>query len=149
MEEPFTVFAWIEIRGKIFKMSLKQDQAVELKQRTGDAHYNCCQAVACVFSKETGLDENILRKLGAGFGLGMGCTEATCGALCGAEMVLGLMKYQGKPIRQNAADLFKKFNELCGATICKEIKGASNGGKILCSCDDCVRNAVEILESTL
>ena len=128
-------------------MSLKQDKAVELKQRTGDGHYNCCQAVACVFAEETGIDEATMKKLGAGFGLGMGCTEATCGALCGAQIVLGLMKYQGKPIRQNAADIYKQFVAKCGASICKEIKGAKNGGKILCSCDDCVRNAVEILES--
>ena len=129
-------------------MSEKQVKAVELKQRTGDAHYNCCQAVACVFSEEVGLDENILRKIGAGFGLGMGCTEATCGALCGAQMILGLKKYNGKPIRQNAAELYKKFVEKCGGSICKEIKGVKTG-KILCSCDDCVKNAVEILEQTI
>ncbi|MBQ4469634.1 MAG: C_GCAxxG_C_C family protein [Synergistaceae bacterium] len=130
-------------------MSLKQDKAVELKNRTGDAHYNCCQAVACVFADEAGLDEATLRKLGACFGLGMGCTEATCGALCGAEMIQGLMKFQGKPIRQDAAELYKKFVSKCGASICKEIKGSNNGGKILCSCDDCVRNAVEILEEIM
>lgn len=130
-------------------MSSKQDKAVELKQRTGDAHYNCCQAVACVFSEETGINEETLKKIGAGFGLGMGCMEATCGALCGAQMILGLMKYQGKPIRQNAAELHKTFTEKCGASICKEIKGAGNNGKFLCSCDDCVRNAVEILEKIL
>ena len=130
-------------------MSFKQDKAVELKHRTGDGHYNCCQAVACVFSEETGLDEATLRKLGAGFGLGMGCMEATCGALCGAQLVLGLMKYQGKPIRQDAAELYKKFTTKCGASICKEIKGVNNGGKVLCSCDDCVRNAVEILENEI
>ena len=92
-------------------MSDKQDRAVKLKQQTGDAHYNCCQAVACVFTEETGLDEQTLRKLGAGFGLGMGCMEATCGALCGAEIVLGMIKFQGKPIRQDAAELHKKFTE--------------------------------------
>ena len=128
-------------------MSEKQERAVELKSRKGDEHYNCCQAVACVFSNETGVDEETLRKLGAGFGLGMGCTEATCGALCCAQMVLGLMKYKGKPIRQNAAELYKEFVSKCGASICKVIKGANESKKILCSCDDCVRNAVEILEN--
>ena len=129
--------------------SAKQDKAVELKNRTGDAHYNCCQAVACVFADETGVDEATLRKLGAGFGLGMGLMEATCGALCGAQMVLGLMKYQGKPIRQNAGELYTAFNEKCGASICHVIKGVRNGGKVLCSCDDCVRNAVSILEEII
>ncbi|MBR2208190.1 MAG: C_GCAxxG_C_C family protein, partial [Synergistaceae bacterium] len=122
-------------------MSDKQDRAVKLKQQTGDAHYNCCQAVACVFTEETGLDEQTLRKLGAGFGLGMGCMEATCGALCGAEIVLGMIKFQGKPIRQDAAELHKKFTEKCGASICKEIKGKETG-KMLCSCADCVYKAL-------
>ena len=126
----------------------KKERAVELKNRTGDAHYNCCQAVACVFAEETGIDENILRKLGAGFGLGMGCMEATCGALCGAEMILGLVKYSGKPIRNDAKELHEKFTEKCGASICREIKGVGTG-KVLCLCDDCVRNAVEILEEAI
>ena len=129
-------------------MSEKQYRAVKLKQGTGDSHYNCCQAVACVFAEETGIDENILRKLGAGFGLGMGCMEATCGALCGAEMILGMKKFQGKPIRQDAKNLYEKFVEKCGASICKEIKGVETG-KILCSCDDCVFNAVGILEEEI
>ncbi len=128
-------------------MTVKQDKAVELKQRTGDSHYNCCQAVACVFADEAGVNEDTLRKLGAGFGLGMGTMEGTCGALCGAQMVLGLMKYNGKPIRNDAADLYREFKEKCGgAAICREIKGVSTG-KMLCSCDDCVRNAVEIVEA--
>ncbi len=126
----------------------KQERAVELKNRTGDAHYNCCQAVACVFSEEAGVSEETLRKIGAGFGLGMGGMEATCGALCGAEMILGLMKYNGKPIRNDAKELHAKFTEKCGASICREIKGVGTG-KVLCSCDDCVRNAVEILEGMI
>ena len=129
-------------------MSAKQDKAVELKQRTGDAHYNCCQAVACVFSEEVGVSEETLRKLGAGFGLGMGTMEATCGALCGAQMVLGLMKYNGKPIRNDAAELYRDFAGKCGASICREIKGVGTG-KVLCTCDDCVRNAVELIESRI
>ena len=135
------------MRGKLI-MSEKQERAVKLKQGTGEAHYNCCQAVACVFAEEVGLDEQTLRKLGAGFGLGMGCMEATCGALCGAEMILGMKKFQGKPIRQDAMNLYEKFVEKCGASICKEIKGVETG-KILCSCDDCVFNAVGILEEEI
>ena len=129
-------------------MTTKQDRAVELKNRTGDAHYNCAQAAACVFADETGVSEETLRKLGAGFGLGMGTMEATCGALCGAQMVLGLVKYEGKPIRTDAAELYKAFTEECGGSICKELKGVGTG-KVLCSCDDCVRNAVKILEGML
>ena len=129
-------------------MTTKQERAVELKNRTGDAHYNCAQAVACVFAEETGLASDTLRKLGACFGLGMGTMEATCGALCGAQMVLGLREYHGKPIRDKAAELFKAFNAKCGGTICRELKGVGTG-KVLCSCDDCVRNVVELLEGRI
>lgn len=126
-------------------MTDKQKLAVELKNRTGDAHYNCCQAVACMFSKETGVSEDVLRRIGAGFGLGMGGMEGTCGALCGAEMILGLTKYKGSPIRNDAKELHRKFTQICGGSICRELKGVGTG-KVLCSCDDCVRNAVALLE---
>lgn len=126
-------------------MTDKQKLAVELKNRTGDAHYNCCQAVACMFSKETGVSEDVLKRIGAGFGLGMGGMEGTCGALCGAEMILGLTKYKGSPIRNDAKELHRKFTQICGGSICRELKGVGTG-KVLCSCDDCVRNAVALLE---
>ena len=129
-------------------MTDKQKLAVELKNRTGDAHYNCCQAVACMFSKETGVSEDVLKRIGAGFGLGMGGMEGTCGALCGAEMILGLTKYKGSPIRNDAKELHRKFTEMCGGSICRELKGVGTG-KVLCSCDDCVKNAVAILEDTI
>ena len=127
-------------------MTDKQKLAVELKNRTGDAHYNCCQAVACMFSEETGVSEDVLKRIGAGFGLGMGGMEGTCGALCGAEMILGLTKYKGSPIRNDAKELHRKFTEICGGSICRELKGVGTG-KVLCSCDDCVRNAVEMIEA--
>ncbi len=120
----------------------RREKAVELKHN----NYNCCQAVACVFADETGIDEPELKKLGAAFGSGMGTMGATCGALCGAQMILGMRKYQGKGIWKDASEFFNKFNEKCGATICKDLKGVDTG-KMLCSCDDCVRNAVDLLES--
>ncbi|MCR4611880.1 MAG: C-GCAxxG-C-C family protein, partial [Lachnospiraceae bacterium] len=92
-----------------------------------------------------GVSEEMLRKMGAAFGGGMGCMEGTCGALCGAEMALGLKKYEGRPVGGDAKKIHKAFNEKCGATICKDLKGFGTG-KVLCECDDCVRNATEILE---
>ncbi len=87
----------------------------------------------------------MLKRIGAGFGLGMGGMEGTCGALCGAEMILGLTKYKGSPIRNDAKELHRKFTQICGGSICRELKGVGTG-KVLCSCDDCVRNAVALLE---
>ena len=118
----------------------RKELAVELKHNG----CNCCQAVLLAFKDELGCSEEELKKMGASFGVGMGCMEATCGALIGAQMILGMKKYEGKPILRDAATLAKNFAETCGATICKDLKGVETG-VVKCECDDCVRNAVEVL----
>ncbi|MBR0461805.1 MAG: C_GCAxxG_C_C family protein [Erysipelotrichaceae bacterium] len=119
----------------------RKEKAVELKHNG----YNCAQAVLCVFKEETGLSEESLKRMGAGFGVGMGCMEATCGALIAAEILMGLKEYQGKPVLRNARELYQAFTEKCGASICKDLKGRDTG-KAICECDDCVRYAVELAE---
>ena len=61
----------------------------ELAIANHDKKYNCCQAVACSFCKEIGVDEETLFKAGEAFGLGMGGMEGTCGAVSGAVMLAG------------------------------------------------------------
>ena len=122
----------------------RKEKAVELKHNG----HNCCQAVLCAFEDQLSLTNENLDKIGASFGVGMGCMEATCGALCAAEMILGLMQFEGKPILRDAAELYKAFTEKCGASICKELKGRETG-IVLCECDDCVRNAVCVLEEQI
>jgi len=120
----------------------RKELAVQLKHNG----FNCCQAVLCAFKDELPYSEEELKKMGAAFGVGMGCMEATCGSLCAAQMILGMKEYEGKPVLRDAAAIAKDFNDRCGATICKELKGAQTG-VVLCKCDDCVRNAVAVLES--
>ena len=38
-------------------------------------------------------------------------------------------------------EILAKFQQKCGATICREVKGVGTG-KVLCECPECVRNAV-------
>ena len=90
-------------------------------------HYNCAQAVLLAFAEELGKSEEELRALGSGFGMGMGCTEATCGALCGASIVMGLLNQSGKPTAAIMRDILQEFQEKAGATICKDIKGIETG----------------------
>ena len=120
----------------------KKEQAVALKHKG----YNCAQAVLCVFQNEVGLSEETLKGMGAGFGAGMGSMEATCGALIGAGILSGLKESPGKPIRETAKKLHQTFAEKCGATICKDIKGRDTGVAV-CSCEGCVRHAVELVEN--
>ena len=119
----------------------KKDLAVKFKH----SGYNCCQAVLLPYAEELGLSEELLIKLGAGFGSGMGSMEGTCGALCGGEMILGLYGYKGRRMNPRSREMQNRFKEMCGATICKDIKGVDTE-IVLCSCDDCVRNAVDLVE---
>ncbi len=102
---------------------------------------NCCQAVLVAFADKLGKNEDDLLRLGSGFGSGMATMEGTCGALVGAIMVSSLLSAEGEA-RNNSRAIMSRFKELCGgATICRDLKGVETG-KVLCSCEDCVRNAV-------
>ena len=114
----------------------RQEHASALKREM-----NCCQAVVRAFADTVPLDEATLTKLAAGFGAGRGTMGGTCGALVGAVMVAGL-RTGGNGTMALSRRILPRFKELCGgATICRELKGIDTGN-VLCSCDNCVRNAV-------
>jgi len=102
---------------------------------------NCCQAVLLALKEETGLDDDQLMSLGAGFCAGMGNLSATCGSLVGAVMALGL-KTKGEGSLRLARLVNEEFQNTSGAIKCKDLKTITNG-KPLCPCDDCVRNAIK------
>ena len=108
---------------------------------------NCCQAVLVAFADEAGRSEEDLLRLGSGFGSGMGTMEGTCGALVGAIKVSSLLSEKGAAMAASRA-IMPRFKELCGATICRDLKGIDTG-KVLCSCENCVRNAVRAAGESL
>lgn len=128
----------------------------ELAIALHDKKFNCCQAVACAFAEEVGIDEAILFKIGEGFGLGMGCMEGTCGALSGAIMLAGLKNSDGNTSApatkadtyKLSKELLQKFVEKTGSSVCKELKGVETG-KMLCSCPDCIKIGVEVAQEVL
>ena len=125
------------------------DLAVERKHQLG---CNCCQAVLLEFSPEIGqkcnLDEEALMAMGSGFGSGMGSMEATCGALVGAGMVAGLLSDGTIPTVLKTRAMSAEFKEKVGALRCADIKGVQTK-KVLCSCDNCVRYAIQIAEKII
>lgn len=130
----------------------RSEKAVELHSRG----FNCAQAVACAFAEDVAVPEEVLFAACEGFGLGMGGMEATCGAVSGAVMVAGLQHSSGD--LQNTmtkAHTYKYTREITGAfaernhsLTCKELKGVETG-IVLRSCQDCIRDAVEIAEQVL
>ena len=115
----------------------RAEKAVELKTKGG---YNCSQAVTAALADQTSLSEEQLKQVSAGFYAGMGNLEATCGALIGAGMIAGL-KTEGNGTLRYTRQILERFQEKCGATKCRDLKSIVDG-KVLCPCEECVRNAV-------
>lgn len=109
---------------------------------------NCAESVMKAYADFLDLTEEQLKMVASGFALGMGCMESTCGALIGANIVLGLLNKTGKRTNSYSNELLKDFEELSGATQCKVLKGIETG-KVLSSCNDCVKNACIALNKEL
>lgn len=117
--------------------------------------YNCAQAVACTFSEEVGLEEDLLFQIMEGFGGGMGGHEATCGALSGAVAVISMLSSGGR-IEANTkaltyervSTLVKGFKEKAQSLVCREILGEDDG-TVLLDCDACIDDAVILVSEFL
>jgi C_GCAxxG_C_C family probable redox protein len=128
----------------------------ELAIALHDKKFNCCQAVACAFAQEVGVDEKVLFQAGEGFGFGMGCTDGTCGALSGAIMLAGFKNSDGNTEEPGtkastyalSKQLLESFRDKCGSTVCKELKGLDTG-VVLCTCPDCICKGVEVVQEVL
>lgn len=135
------------------EMGERAEKAIEKHARG----YNCCQAVACSFADELGMDESLLYRICEGFGFGMGNAKGVCGAMSGAAIVAGLKFSDGNTenagmtkakTTKAAAKMQEKFTERVKALYCIDIK-TGNNGRMLTSCDDCIRIAAEIVEEDL
>ena len=123
----------------------KKEKGVELLHE----FEHCAQASLCTYADEIGFPVETLKRFAAAFGGGMATEEGNCGALVGAGMVLGLKKYKGPRIHEETVLLYNTFVEKCGSAFCKELQAVQENGEPLCSCEDCVRNAIEALEKVL
>ena len=121
----------------------RSDRGAEYKRS-----HNCCQAVLLAFEDLLPYDKEALLMLGATFGSGRGGMMGTCGALVGAEMALGLLSQKTGGMNGSSRRLFQSFEEKCGASRCIDLKGVLTG-RMLCSSEDCVRNAIEAVEEML
>lgn len=115
----------------------KAELAASLKRQ---GKCNCCQAVVTALSDETGLPLETLMQLTSGFAVGMGTMQNSCGALVGAALAAG-MKAKGAASIRFTRQISDNFASRCGAIICKDLKGIETG-RMLCPCDECVKNAV-------
>ena len=133
-------------------MSDRVKSADEL-HRTG---FSCAQSVAVACADLVDVPKETLFKATEGFGAGMGTMDGVCGALTGGLLIAGLKNSTGNLVNpKSKASTMKiskamltSFHEKCGALICRDLKGVDTG-KMICSCPDCIKHGVEVVEEQL
>lgn len=99
--------------------------------------YGCCQSVVAAFADLYGLDEVMAKRIGAGFGGGVGRLRMMCGAVSGIVMLVGLECGQTEGCdRAGKSACYKVVQELLakskkqnGSLICAEILGLTGHEK--------------------
>ncbi len=125
-------------------MTHKEEAAVLRADK--QTHYNCAQAVLLPFAREAGLTQEQAMALAENFGGGMR-HGATCGAVTGALMVLGL---RGRK-EEDARRFLRAFREREGELTCAKLLalGKERGLEKKPHCDSMVLAAVELAEQIL
>lgn len=128
-------------------MSRYYDKSVELRSIT-DPHYNCAQATAMPFAEDAGIDEKVLQSITSNFGSGMK-RAATCGAITGGLMVLGLYGVDQPAIIGEYYRRLKENHD--GFLDCANLLriNKENGGQKKTHCDEMVYECVKLAEEIL
>ena len=86
----------------------KKDIALELFRTS----HNCSQAVFTACADKSRIDAVTAKSVAAGFGGGIGRTQATCGAVTGAIMAIGVSQFDPADIvesKRHIGDLTRAF----------------------------------------
>lgn len=129
--------------------------------------FNCSQSVLFAFSDKTEIPQDILLKLGTGFGAGIAREGEICGALSAGVILLGLKFGRGLEEKDSQTEvtylkvqeLFDQFKGKNSSSFCNEILNGcklntpegqmkfEQEGLFEIKCMNCVSSAVEIIEN--
>lgn len=99
--------------------------------------YGCCQSVVAAFADLYGMTDDMAKRVGAGFGGGVGRMRMMCGAVSGIVVLVGLdcgqtegSDREGKSACYKVVqDLLAKSKAQNGSLICAEILGINGNEK--------------------
>ena len=129
-------------------MTDSESRIEEARARKASGKYNCAQAVACTYCDLAGMSQEQISAVTAGFGVGMGNMQGTCGALVGTGVIIGLKTADRIQAMKAMKRVMDKFQARNSSTICCALKGIGTGRKLR-DCNDCVADAAEFLEDEL
>ena len=117
------------------------DKRVERAVENFMQGYGCCQSVVAAFADLYGMDDNMAKRVAAGFGGGVGRMRMMCGAVSGIVMLVGLdcgqtegSDREGKSACYKVVqELLDKSKEQNGSLICAEILGIKGYDRAVCS----------------
>jgi len=130
-------------------------------------HLSCAQQTLAAVAEQLGYEKEEAYRMANAFGGGMMVGD-TCGAVAGALIAIGLAFGNDQPgnkerddaCRAKVAEFQRRFRELHGSTICREMIGydfadpeqrriARETGKVMEFCPNLVVDAVDILREML
>jgi C_GCAxxG_C_C family probable redox protein len=131
-----------------------------------NAGHNCAQSVLLAMADHWNVKNELIPKIAAPFGGGIGRYGSVCGALTGAAMALGLKYGTNEPSAEKRQEAYERARALCqqfkrnhGSILCRDLIGydlsnpeemekARRNNAFREKCDKYVKSAVEILLKT-
>lgn len=125
--------------------------------------HNCAQSVLLTMLEDWSVKSELVPKIAAGFGGGIGRCGSLCGVVTGGVMALGVRFGTNEPSAEKrkkayrlARSFFKQFEEECGSVLCRQLIGydlsdpdqreKANKAKVFDQrCTILVRKAIQIL----
>lgn len=124
------------------------NQRIERALNLRGKGYNCAQCVAMVFDDITATDTELLSRVTAGLGTGVGGLREICGAVSAMAIVDSLISYKTPADKVALYSTIgidgEKFRRINGSLVCKDLKRP--GGK---PCQQLIADAVTILYNRL
>ncbi len=104
---------------------------IELATASFFGGFNCAQSVCATFAEQFGLERKLALKVSGSFGGGIAGTGATCGAVTGALMVIGLKYGKCEPeddaanqlCREKGEQFLARFTQKHSSLTCRELLG--------------------------
>jgi C_GCAxxG_C_C family probable redox protein len=125
--------------------------------------HNCAQSVLLAMTEHWDVKNELIPKIAAPFGGGIGRYGSVCGALAGAAMALGVKYGTNEPLAEKRQEAYERARALCeqfetkhGSILCRNLIGydlsdpakmddARRANVFREKCDKYVRSAIEIL----
>ncbi len=107
----------------------EMDERVQRAVENFMAGYGCCQSVVAAFADLYGFTDEQAKRVGAGFGGGVGRMRMMCGAVSALVILVGMDRGQTDGADQQGKaecykivqDLLAKFKDANGSLICAEL----------------------------